>query len=577
MNNDISIILSGYSGEGIQHMGYHLSYIIYKNNYYIKTFSDIPSEIFSPTQKITDISEFIIKFSRKKIISYFKTKYCILLSTNYLSLKKNIDKIKNKGVIIIDFDKKNYNFLKNDKILLKRIKKKRYIKLNSVNYINFSLLIKYKIKKLSNINLLKNSLFIGFLVFYFNLSKKYSIYFLKKKFKNKNIFFLNYYLFKIGIKIGEKKKLFYKNNTKIAKKEIAKNYKIINGNLGIVLGIISSSIKYKIGIFYSSYPITPSITITKYLIKNKNYIDLKIFNAEDEISAICTSIGASINIKKLLGIIATSGPGMSLIQESLGFAVVLEIPLLIINVQRVGPSTGFPTKLEQSDLMQSIYGRHGEAPIPVFSINKINNTIHIIYNIIKISLELKTPIIVLSDIYIANNLSLWNKIKYKNLKYKKIKIKSVINKKKFKCLGGLVKNIDKHHEVIKKRQNKINLIIKNYINITYILKGNKNGNILVISWGSTYEIIKESIYFLIKKKYKIGYLHLICLYPLPSNLIEKISKKYNKIIIFELNNKQLFYIIKSYCKINIKLYNVNKMTGYPFTKLEIIKNIKKIL
>ncbi|WGH25273.1 MAG: hypothetical protein NHF96_01000 [Candidatus Shikimatogenerans bostrichidophilus] len=310
--------------------------------------------------------------------------------------------------------------------------------------------------------------------------------------------------------------------------------------------------------------------------KNKKYINLKIFNAEDEISAICTSIGASIN-KNKLGITATSGPGMSLLQESLGFAVVLEIPLLIINVQRVGPSTGFPTKLEQSDLMQAIYGRHGEAPIPVFSINNINNTIHIIYNIIKISLKLMTPIIVLSDIYIANNLSLWNKKKYKKLKNKKIEKKYVINPNKFKCLGGLVKNIDKHYKIIKKRQNKINLILKNYINITYILIGNKTGNVLVISWGSTYEIIKESISFLIKKKYKIGYLHLICLYPLPSNVIEKTSKKYSKIIIFELNNKQLFYIIKSYCQINIKIYNINKMTGSPFTKLEIINNIKKIL
>ncbi|MDH3005113.1 MAG: 2-oxoacid:acceptor oxidoreductase subunit alpha, partial [Candidatus Shikimatogenerans sp. JK-2022] len=273
--------------------------------------------------------------------------------------------------------------------------------------------------------------------------------------------------------------------------------------------------------------------------------------------------------------------GMSLLQETLGLAVVLEIPLLIINVQRVGPSTGFPTKLEQSDLMQSIYGRHGEAPIPVFSINKINNTIEIIYRIIKISLELMTPIIILSDIYISNNLSLWNKKKYKILKKRKVKIKKKLilnfNKKKLECIGGLVNNINKHYYIIKKRQNKINFIIKKYIKLTYIFKGCKKGNVLVISWGSTYEIIKKSIYILNKNKLKIGYLHLICLYPLPYNIIENISKNYNNIIIFELNNKQLLYLIKSYCKININIHFFNKMKGVPFTILEIIYNIKKLL
>ncbi|MDH3004340.1 MAG: 2-oxoacid:acceptor oxidoreductase family protein [Candidatus Shikimatogenerans sp. JK-2022] len=580
MYNDINIILSGFSGEGIQFMGYHLSYVLYKTNFYIKTYNNIPSEIYSPTKTITDISEFIIRFSKKKIISYYKFKRTILIVTNYLSLKKNIKYIKKNSLLILDFNKKNYLLLKNDIKINKIIQKTKKIYLNSKKYIKYNILIEYKIKKLSDINLYKNSILLGILLYILNIPIKYSKFFFKKKNKKKNIYLLNYYLLKLGFKIGVSK-IKYKINLKINNILSNKKYKIINGNLGIVLGLISSSLFYNIGIFFSSYPITPSITISKYLKKNINNINIKFFEAEDEISAICTSIGASIYNNKYIGVTATSGPGMSLLQESLGLAVVLEIPLIIINVQRVGPSTGYPTKLEQSDLMQAIYGRHGEAPIPVFALNNINNTIKLIYYIFKISLELMTPIIVLSDIYISSNLSLWKINKYKLFKKKNYKIKvnkkliSNYSKNKFKCIGGLIKNINLHKKQIKKRQNKINYILNKYINLTYIYKGNKKGKILVISWGSNYEIIKESIYILINKKYKIGYLHLISIYPLPSKIIEKISKNYNKIIIFELNNKQLIYIIKSYCKIYIDIKSNNKLTGDPFTILDIKNYIIK--
>ncbi|WGH24974.1 MAG: 2-oxoacid:acceptor oxidoreductase family protein [Candidatus Shikimatogenerans bostrichidophilus] len=568
MINDINIIISGFSGEGIQYLGNHLSYIIYKLNYYIKTYSNIPTEILSPTKTQTDISEIFIRFSNTKIRSFLNYKRSILLLTNYLSLKKNIKYIYDKSFLILDFDKVNKKLFKNDNKINKIINRDNYFLLNSKRYINFKKFIKYKIK-LSKLNLYKNSLLLGILLYLFNFSKKYSIIFLNKKFKNNNIKYLNYYLIKKGLKLGKKKKIkqfFIKKN----KFKLSRSTLLINGNLGIVLGLITGSFINKLGIFYSYYPITPSLTIYKYFKLNKKYINIKIFDSEDEISAICASIGASILKTTFIGIMATSGPGMSLIQESLGLAVVLEIPLIIINVQRVGPSTGYPTKLEQSDLMQAIYGRHGESPLPVFAIYDISNSINLASKIFNLALKLMTPIIILSDIFIANSLSLCK------IKKKKKKKKQIQNKKKRqnKCLGGLITNIKTHKHIINKRQNKINSISNS--KFTYKFTGYKKSQILVIGWGSTYDIIKESILILNKKKkkIKIGYLHIICLYPIPNKIIENLSYFSNFVLLFELNNKQLFYLIKSYCKINIKIYNYNKITGEPFTTKEIIKYIK---
>ncbi|WGH27609.1 MAG: 2-oxoacid:acceptor oxidoreductase family protein [Candidatus Shikimatogenerans bostrichidophilus] len=610
--NDISIIFSGFSGEGIQFMGYHFSYILYKKKFFIKTFSEIPSEIFSPKKKFSDISNYIIRFSDKKIISYEKLS-TILIVTNYLSLKKNLKKIKNNSLIIIDLNEKNLKIFKKKKLFLIIKNKYKIFILNSLNYINFNFLIKNNIKKLSYINFLKNSFLLGILLYIINFSKKYSLEFFKKKIKNKKLLLINNFILKEGINYA-KKNIKYKYKIFFKKKKKKNIYKLINGNYGIVLGLISSSIKNNINIYYSSYPITPATNIYKYFNKYKNICNIKMLKSEDEISSICSAIGASFT--GIIGITATSGPGMSLIQESLGLAVMLELPLIIINVQRGGPSTGLPTKLEQSDLMQSIYGRHGESPIPVFSISSIKSSFKISFYAIKIALEFMTPIIILSDIYISNNLDLWNILKYKKYKKKNFLKKNInlIKKKKdlfkrnkyytkpwyypgynykyFKkknyeyCIGGLEKNFSNeniscnninHEKMVKIRQKKINSIIKKYRNKFYIKKGLKKGKILIISWGSTYEIIKESVLILIKKKYKIGFLHLECIYPLNYKIINKIIKNFNKIIFLELNNKQLIYIIKSYCNFfEKKIYSFNKIQGIPFNIKEIIKKIKNI-
>ncbi|WGH25702.1 MAG: 2-oxoacid:acceptor oxidoreductase family protein [Candidatus Shikimatogenerans bostrichidophilus] len=596
-NLDLCVIFSGLSGEGIQFMGHHFCYILYKKKFFIKTLNEIPSEIFSPTKQISDISNFIIRFSNKNIISYEK-KTNIIIVTNYLSLKKNINNIENNCFFIIDFNQNNLNLLKNDKKLFLKLKTKKKFIFNSSNYINYNLLIKYKIK-LSYIKFLKNSFLLGLLLYILNISKKYSLEYFKKKVKIKNILLINYLILKLGIKIGKKK---IKNNKLYINVNNNKNkYKLINGNYGIVLGIISAAIKYNVNIFYASYPITPATTIHKYLYKYKKICNIKILEAEDEISSICSSIGASFSGK--IGITATSGPGMSLIQESLGLAFMLELPLIVINVQRGGPSTGLPTKLEQSDLMQAIYGRHGEAPIPVLAISSIKNCFRILLYALKISIEFMTPVIILSDILISNNLCLWKISEYK--KYKKLNIiKKNIKNNFFKrnknytkewnypgkkkniyknyCIGGLEKNFLNdnnnmyHEKMVNIRQKKINSISK-YFKKFYIFNGKKNGKILIISWGSTYEIIKESIKFLLKKKYKIGFIHLECIYPFPYKIIDKISKNFKFLIIFELNNKQLFYIIKSYCNKlnNKKIFFIKKIKGIPFTKKEIIYKIKK--
>ncbi|MDH3003835.1 MAG: 2-oxoacid:acceptor oxidoreductase family protein [Candidatus Shikimatogenerans sp. JK-2022] len=599
--NVINITFSGFSGEGIQFMGKFFCFLLFKNNYFLKTFNEIPTEIYSPKKDYYDISNFIIKFSYKKIIS-FEKKIDILIITNYLSFKKNKNNLSKNCIIIINNnEKKIFNKIK---LYLKK-KKKKYILLKIKNFFNYKLINKFNLKNFFLIKKIKNLFIIGILLLIFNLKKKYIDYFLKKKIKNKNIYKINYFFLNKGYYYFKKK---YKIKIISKKKKKLKNKQLINGNKALVLGLINAMLKYNIKIFYSSYPITPATNIFNYFNEKKKKYNIKLFKSEDEISSICASIGASFTGR--IGIIATSGPGMSLIQESIGLSVILELPLIIINVQRVGPSTGIPTKLEQSDLMQAIYGRHGEAPLPVFSLSSIEKTLKIVIYAFKISIEFMTPVIILSDIYISNNLCVCDLLKIKKLKKinffkKKLnfikKNKSFFKRNKYysrpwfipgynykkkylneHCIGSLEKNYynnnlsynNKNHEkMVKIRQKKINYILNKYKNKFLLINGYKKGKILIISWGSTYDIINDSINYLIKKKYKLCFLHIECIYPLQYKKINKLIKNFKKIIIFELNNKQLFYIIKSYCKINKNINFYNKIQGIPFTKKEIIINI----
>jgi 2-oxoglutarate ferredoxin oxidoreductase subunit alpha len=306
-----------------------------------------------------------------------------------------------------------------------------------------------------------------------------------------------------------------------------------------------------------------------------------------------------------LGITASSGPGLALKTEAIGLAVALEIPLLIINVQRAGPSTGMPTKTEQSDLLQAYYGRNGEAPVPVFASKSPADCFATIYEAGKIAIEHMTPVIVLSDGYLGNGSSPWKIADPALLPAITIPgaIQSHLKDGVFMPyqrdeklsrpwavpgmagfehrIGGLSKeNItgnvsydpDNNEMMVKLREKKVELI-SGYLPEQQIEAGAKEGKLLVIGWGSTYGVLISAIHEANEKGFDVGYTHLRYLRPFPNGL-DKLIERFDKILVPELNNGQLVKIIRE--KYGVRAEGMNKIKGLPFTKTEILKRISKI-
>ncbi|XBT18248.1 MAG: hypothetical protein ABNO52_00490 [Candidatus Shikimatogenerans sp. Tser] len=547
----ITILLSGISGDGIQYISKFILEFISNNikkKYNIYTYINYSSDIKNPFLKKDNFSNFYIILTKK---NYFYIKNIIinlLIVTNLLSFSK-FKKQCNKKSIIILF--KNRHYIKNI------YKNKNIFFFNSVKLAE-KLIFKYFLLK--NKIYIRNIFIYSIIIKIFNFKKNQFIKFLKKKYKKQYKIFIKFFI--LGYN-----NIFIKNKIYI-KKKYNINIKIYNGNYFLVKGLIDVSNYLKKKIFYSYYPITPATTISKYL-KKKN---INIFKSEDEIASIYNIIGSSYMGK--ISITSTSGPGMSLMQEGINLAIVLELPMVIIDIQRCGPSTGIPTLSEQSDLLLSLYGRHGESILPVYSIKSPIDCYYVIYKSIILSIKYSTPIIILSDFDLANN---YNRFFYKkeyNLKfslnikklyYKNFFIKKnrIINKKKF-CISGIEQNYKNNKISYKKknhiknilyREKKINKFIKKYKFSIY----NNNKNILIITWGSLYEIIK---YYIINynKIFNpiLSFLHIDIVYPLNIKYLYKKIKKFKLVLFIENNNKQLYNFIYHKNKKFINYYSLLK-------------------
>lgn len=593
--NDISILFAGNSGDGIQFIGRQFTDTSVRIGNNVSTFSDFPSEIRSPKDTLSGISGFQIHFGNIEINS--PGDMCdVLVLMNAASLKRYLNKLKNKGIIIAD----KSGFIPK-KLLLAGYKNEKNPLKNIFNHkiyeIDFSLHINNICKNISLKKKIKNLFILGFIYSLYKYPIYYTEQFIKEKFSNNtdNLLKDNINALKYGYNFGLKNKI----DIGYFKQKIYKNIiRNINGNDAIVLGLISGCKKAGVKLFYSSYPITPASDIFHKLVMYKNkYIEVKTFQAEDEIAAISSAIGASY--AGCLGITATSGPGMSLKQEAIGLAVMLELPLVIINVQRAGPSTGLPTKTEQSDLMQAIYGRNGECPIPVISSHSPSNCFYMAYNAVKIAIEHMTPVILLSEAYLANgseshkfpglsnmpeiNINNSNK-KIKNIYYPYLRDKRGVRSwitpgikgyeyrigslEKENLTGHVSSDPINHELMIKLRQKKIDNI-SNYLPNQF--RNIKKAKILLLGWGGTYGVIREAWKQLIKESYSISHIHIDYIYPFPIDF-DKVISFFKKIIIPELNNGQLIKLIKN--KKNI--YSINKIQGLPFSVSEIINAVKKI-
>jgi 2-oxoglutarate/2-oxoacid ferredoxin oxidoreductase subunit alpha len=605
---EVVIKFAGDSGDGMQLTGQQFTNNTALLGIDLATFPDFPAEIRAPQGTMAGVSGFQIHFSSNKVFTPGDS--CdVLVAMNAAALKANLKSLKKGGKIIVNtdgFDAKNLrlanytdgvNPLENNSLDGYDVIKVDVTKLTREALKDFAELgVKERDRA-------KNMFVLGLIYWIYNRDLTNTINFLKEKFGKKEVILeSNIKVLQAGYNYGETTETFSTQYTVEKAKLPAGKYRSIMGNQAVAYGLIAASEKSGLPLFLGSYPITPASDILHDLSKYKSF-GVRTFQAEDEIAAVCSAIGASYG--GLLGVTTTSGPGMALKAEAMGLAVMLEIPLVVINIQRGGPSTGLPTKTEQSDLMQAYYGRNGECPMPVISASTPSDCFDAVYEAARISVQHMTPVIFLSDGYIANGAEPWKFPQSSELNSITVNFKKGLDEGEEKLMpykrdeklarswaipgtaglehriGGLEKeditgNIsydsDNHQHMVKVRQAKVDKIA-DYIPLQKIDSGAEKGKVLVIGWGSTYGAIKSAVLALQAQGKSVSHAHLRYIRPFPKNLGE-ILNNFEKVIIPEINNGQLVKIIRDQYLIDAIPYN--KIMGIPITKTELIDVIGKM-
>ena len=605
---DVVIKFAGDSGDGMQLTGTQFTNNVALMGADLSTFPDFPAEIRAPQGTLPGVSGFQLRFSSNSI--YTPGDECdVLVAMNAAALKANLGGLKKGGKIIANtdgFDAKNLrlanypegeNPIENDSLDGYDLMKIDVTKLTREALKDIQMGVKEKDRA-------KNMFVLGFLYWMYNREMENTIDFLTEKFgKKAEILESNIKALKAGYNYGDTTEAI--GTTYVVQKAKIEpgTYRSIMGNQATALGLIAASSKSGLPMFLGSYPITPASDILHELSKYKNF-DVRTYQAEDEIAGISAAIGASYG--GALGVTTTSGPGMALKTEAMGLAVMLELPLVIINVQRGGPSTGLPTKTEQSDLLQAYYGRNGECPMPVVAANSPADAFDSVYEAVRISLQHMTPIIFLSDGYIANGAEPWIFPQDENLPPINVTFKTELGhgEEKFQPylrdeklvrpwavpgtkalehrIGGIEKqnitgNInyepENHQLMVKIREEKVEKIA-DYIPEQKIDSGEEKGKVLVLGWGSTFGVIKSACLELQAEGKSVSHAHIRYLRPFPKNLGD-ILKNFETVIIPEINNGQLIKIIRDKYLVDAKGYN--KIMGVPITKSELIEELNKYL
>ena len=603
----VTILFAGDSGDGIQLTGTQFTNTAALFGNDISTFPNFPAEIRAPQGTLAGVSGFQLHFGSIEINTPGDA--CdVLVVMNAAALKANLRQLKTGGIIIANldgFDPKNLRLAKYPE---------------GVNPLTDNSLERYKVITIDvtkitreclkdsglgtkEMDRSKNMFVLGFIYWLYNRNLDISIKFIQEKFaKRPELIDANLKVLQAGYNYGETSEEFASRFEVKAAKLESGTYRNIMGNQATALGLIAASQKSGMKLFYGTYPITPASDILHELSRHKNF-GVLTFQAEDEIAAITSAIGASFGGN--LGVTASSGPGIALKTEAIGLAFMLELPLVIINVQRGGPSTGLPTKTEQADLMQAIYGRNGEAPVPVIAAQSPADCFNAVYEASRISVEHMTPVFFLSDGYIANGAEPWKFPSAANLQaFKPNFAQKEMLKEGEKFLpykrdeklarnwaipgtsglehriGGIEKenetgNIsydpENHEFMVKLRQEKVDRIA-NYIPLQKVDNGNESGKIAIVGWGSTYGSIKTAVRQLRAEGIDVSHIHVRYLNPFPKNF-EQLLRSFETIIVPEINNGQLVKIIRDKYLIDAKAFN--KIKGLPFSVEEIVNKVKE--
>ncbi len=598
--DQVTIRFAGDSGDGMQITGSQFSATTGIAGNAFNTFPDFPAEIRAPAGTVAGVSGFQIHFSREEI--HTSGDFAdVLIAMNPAALKANHKDVPRGGVIIVnedaftpeDLEKAGYtsNPLEDDSLEVYHVVPVPITRLTVEQLKDVDMPEKEKRRS-------KNMFALGIAFWMFDMPLLPTEQWIEKKFaKNETLKKANLLALRAGYSFGHMTELLpihFRIRTAHLRPGL---YRSITGNQAISLGLVAASQLANVPLFLGSYPITPASDILHELSRHKNF-RIRTFQAEDEIAAMASAIGAAY--AGSLAVTSTSGPGLALKTEAMNLAVMAELPVLIINVQRAGPSTGMPTKVEQADLLQALVGRSGESPLPVIAVRSPADGFRKAIHAMQIAVKYMTPVILLSDGYLANGTEEWKLPDLSDLGDFKISFRTEIEgfapylrdehlaRPWVKAgtpglehrIGGLEKqNItgavsydgENHQSMVQLRAQKIMNVQKEVPDA--VVLGSGRSNILLVGWGSTFGVITDARLELAEEGIHVDQVHVDYIHPLPANLGD-ILRRYKHVIVIEKNMGQFAFWLQGMYSLQVEKFN--QMNGKPFKTSEVMSIVKAL-
>ncbi|HWG60017.1 MAG TPA: 2-oxoacid:acceptor oxidoreductase subunit alpha [Candidatus Acidoferrales bacterium] len=592
----------GDSGDGMQITGSQFTNTVALYGNDLATLPDFPAEIRAPAGTLPGVSGFQVHFSSNDVFTPGDS-VDVLIAMNPAALKMNLADLKTNGILIVNLDSFEETDLRKAQLTVNPLED-HSLDGYRVFQVELTRLTKAALKDLGldakSMDRSKNFFALGMCYWLYNRSMEPTLRWIEEKFKrNPALVQANRLAMQAGYSYCEATEAFQITYEIPPAKLEPGVYRNISGNTALAIGFVAASQKSGLPLFQGSYPITPASDILHELSSYKDF-GVITFQAEDEIAAITSAIGAAY--AGALAITTTSGPGMALKTEALGLAVMVELPLVICDIQRGGPSTGLPTKTEQADLLQALFGRNSEAPVPVLAPCTPGDCFWIALEASRLAIKYMVPVIILSDGYLANGSEPWRIPSVADLP--EIPVRFETNPEGFRPyrrnpdtlargwavpgtkglehrIGGLEKqdvtgNVNyeplNHEKMVRLRAAKVEAIVQDVPDA--VPEGDPSGDLLIVAWGSTYGPITAALKSERERGHKIGHVHLRHLNPLPANLGE-VLKRYRQVLVPEMNMGQLSMVLRAKYLVDAQGYN--KIQGKPFKTSEIEQKIEEIL
>ncbi len=603
----IVIRFAGDSGDGMQLAGdrFTAASAMFGND--LATLPDFPAEIRAPAGTLAGVSAFQIHISDHDITTHGDAPN-VLVAMNPAALRGELPKVAAGGTVIINsdaFDERNLNRAEYKSNPLEDNTLDGYTVITAP----MTGLTKEVCKELGvkprDAERSKNFFALGLVSWLYSRPTDPTFTWIEEKFKGKEaVIAANEAAYKAGHAFGETAELSASRLTVRPANLPSGTYTNINGNTAIAWGLIAASQLAQLPLFLGSYPITPASDILHELAKHKNF-GIRTVQAEDEIAAVGAALGASYG--GLIGVTTTSGPGLALKSETIGLAVSLELPLVVVDIQRGGPSTGLPTKTEAADLMLAMYGRHGEAPLPIVAASTPSNCFDAAIEAVRIAIEYRTPVVLLSDGYLANGTEPWRLPEVADLPSIEVEFASGTNAVDddgepvfwpyqrdermarpwavpgtdalMHRIGGIEKqdgtgNIsyepENHEHMVKLRDARIRKIADSIPPVEVV--GDADADTVVVGWGSTWGAIAGAVRRIRRDGDKLAQVHLTHLHPFPSNLGE-VLRRFDTVLVPEMNLGQLSKLLRAEFLVDAQV--LSKVSGQPFTAAEMVERIKE--